>query len=375
MSEFELLFSYYTEKCIKNYEKYARKELRLKMPKLPLLVLKELLLKSAEIFKDEDTVVKVYGNCVVIGDIHGQILDLFRVINKFGIPPTIKYVFLGDLVDRGEFSLEVLTFVLIMKILFPNDVYVLRGNHEVVCPYNKESFIGKVMEQYGTHVVAGWIDKAFSYMPFGAIINDESLCIHGGIGPNVRSIDDIMSISRPNHSFPDNVSQEVVWSDPSSQISFFMPSPRGVGYLYGSTALSRFLKASKLKEIVRGHQCVDEGVCISLHQRCITVFSASRYTGCYENLAGAVLFEKDTSYTVYKLCPLQWLQRKDAMIVDKNGEHEQNTQIKQSCSMQSLAGQLEVNQSRQKHSMIRAPQIQKTNSSLSFHSFQVVFNK
>lgn len=81
------------------------------------------------IVEKEPTLLKLASPMVIVGDIHGQFFDLLNIFQKFGDPSHVQYLFLGDYVDRGKFCIEVLTLVLSLKINYPNNIHLLRGNH------------------------------------------------------------------------------------------------------------------------------------------------------------------------------------------------------------------------------------------------------
>ena len=109
---------------------YNKSEKKLVLPIVPMNMLVELLECVTKVFQSEKTLLEIPIPVCVIGDLHGHILDLFRIIYSNGSPMDNNYLFLGDLVDRGEFSTETVIFVFLLKVLFPNRVYLILGNHE-----------------------------------------------------------------------------------------------------------------------------------------------------------------------------------------------------------------------------------------------------
>ncbi len=148
-------------------------------------------------FLEEPTVVRVASPVVIVGDLHGHVLDLIRILQYSGHPPKTKYLFLGDTIDRGEFSLETIILILLFKIVYPNDITLIRGNHEFSQLCNHSGFGEEVRATYYEPLALSNFFTVFSVIPLAAVIDDSTLCIHGGIGPDIHSLQDIEKISRP----------------------------------------------------------------------------------------------------------------------------------------------------------------------------------
>jgi len=273
-----------------NVDIFLRNQKKLLFPLLDKAYLLELLSKCEERFKSEPVLLNIRSPIVIVGDIHGQYLDLIRILSDFSLPPTSKYLFLGDLVDRGEFSIEVTILVCLLKLEFPDHVYIIRGNHEFKELWNMGGFLNEILDQYDQDVVDAF-ESMFSFLPMSAIVNDSIICLHGGICPHIKYREQLESIERPIFTFDDKRIAGILWSDPTASNPFYTQSQRGVGVYYGETALSQFLSAHNLKFLIRGHQCV-QGVEITLNGLCHTVFSASNYCGKTRNKGGVIFIDK-----------------------------------------------------------------------------------
>lgn len=262
-----------------------------------------------KIFAAEDAILHVQSPCIVIGDLHGHLLDLLRVIAQNGLPDKVKYLFLGDIVDRGEFSLETLILIITLKHLYPDNVYVIRGNHEFSLLCTQMGFLAEINSTYKNSLIYSVFMELFSYMPVAAIINKQILCVHGGIGPEINSLDQIAAIQRPLEDYNQVIVNALLWSDPSDIIKFFHPSQRGMGYLFGETGLKTFLAENHMKVLIRGHECVTEGLDFKFNNELITVFSASNYCGSTGNTAGVLMVRANSSFQVQKYQPLPYIKR------------------------------------------------------------------
>lgn len=128
---------------------------------------------------------KVSEPVCVVGDIHGQYYDFVHLLEKAGSPKKINYIFLGDYVDRGIFSIEWVILLFSLKVAHPDNVILLRGNHEwrnMTDHFTfREETINKFDEEIYDHIM-----DAFDSMPLAAVVNDRYLAIHGGISPDLK---------------------------------------------------------------------------------------------------------------------------------------------------------------------------------------------
>jgi protein phosphatase len=130
LQEVSLYFKFFLDSVSKNLNQISKRSTKLILPHFPASFLLSFLEESKILLENEPTLLELDGSFVIVGDIHGHILDLFRIFKKFQYPYEFKYLFLGDLVDRGEFSFETIIFILLLKYQFPNSVYIILGNHE-----------------------------------------------------------------------------------------------------------------------------------------------------------------------------------------------------------------------------------------------------
>ena len=260
-------------------------------PQIPARSVIRLCMRIQRILASESTLVQIDSPVSIVGDLHGHIGDLFRIL-KSGAHEKERYVFLGDYVDRGNFSVELILLLLLLKSRHPRYIILLRGNHEFDAVARTSGFYNEVMRAYGDHHVYDAFVAMFSYLPLAALIDNKILCVHGGIGPHDMSLQRIADIERPVVDFADDpVIASLVWSDPRSDVSMYGVSPRGTGFCYGDEAVKKYLAENGLTAIVRAHECVMEGVKSWFDGRVVTVFSASNYCGQANNLAGVLRVE------------------------------------------------------------------------------------
>jgi protein phosphatase len=266
------------------------------------------------IFSIEPSVLDVVSPVVAVGDLHGHFFDLLRILKTCGVPsqgPNIRYLFLGDLVDRGEFSLETITLIFLLKAVYPSQVFLIRGNHEFKAVCATSSFFTEVTIDYPQHprVFQAFL-QSFSYMPIAAVVDSVTVCLHGGIGPMIESIEAIRSVRRPIATYSAPLVAALMWSDPSDQVSEFQVSTRGIGFLFGESALLHFLNRSKAVRLLRGHESVREGFRSLFDDRVVTLFSASNYCGTFQNDASVLVLKPDGDDELKTFRQLPFITRK-----------------------------------------------------------------
>lgn len=234
----------------------------------------------------------------IIGDIHGQYNDLVKLIKLGGSADNSKFLFLGDYVDRGEFSFEVVILVCCLKLNYPKNVFLLRGNHECREMTTRFNFRDEVLEKYDQEVY-NLITDLFDCLPLAAIINNKFLALHGGISPELRKISDFNKVKRFREPPKAGLFCDILWSDPVDNSSgdlnqLYIPNrQRKCSYVFGAESLSKFLYKNNLLTIIRAHEVQLEGYKMLKWRgndfpQVITIFSAADYCGKYKN-KGAIL--------------------------------------------------------------------------------------
>ena len=256
--------------------------------------------KTTCIFGKEPNILKIDPPLVIVGDLHGQIQDLYRILTRFDLPPRQKYLFLGDLVDRGDYSIEVVSLIFVLKVLYPKNVYIIRGNHEFRNVSFTGGFYSEIMKKYKNNQIYEAFINSFNYLPFAAKVGSY-FCVHGGISPEIISISQIENLKRPIFTYQDPILTGILWSDPTLENLYFGPSPRGHGSLFGNTALIDFLTNNNLTCLIRAHECVN-GVKVLFNNLLYTVFSASNYPGGGENPSGTLFINEN-----FKITPIEFL--------------------------------------------------------------------
>ncbi|UNI20256.1 Protein-serine/threonine phosphatase [Purpureocillium takamizusanense] len=329
---------------------------------LPERAMKELCEKVKEILMEESNIQPVCTPVTVCGDIHGQfydLLELFRVSGGMpgennvqppktattvitsedieppnaaarapaadtstasagsspgsGPVPTVtssqsaenRFIFLGDFVDRGYFSLETFTLLMCLKAKYPDRIVLVRGNHESRQITQVYGFYEECQQKYGNASVWKACCQVFDFLVLAAIVDGEVLCVHGGLSPEIRTIDQIRVVARAQEIPHEGAFCDLVWSDPED-VDTWAISPRGAGWLFGDKVATEFNHVNGLKLIARAHQLVNEGYKYHFEESSVvTVWSAPNY--CYRcgNVASIMSVDKDLNpkFSIFSAVP------------------------------------------------------------------------
>lgn len=206
----------------------------------------------------------IITNKISSGDIHGQYLDLLRLFDHDGLPPEANYLFLGDYVDRGKQSLETICLLLAYKIKYPDNIFLLRGNHECASINRVYGFYDECKKRFNVKLWKIFGD-CFNCLPVAALVSDKILCMHGGLSPDLNDLDQIRELTRPN-DVPDNgLLCDLLWSDPHPEVKGWAMNDRGVSYTFGADVVTEFLIKHDLDLICRAHQVCYSLICLCFH--------------------------------------------------------------------------------------------------------------
>lgn len=265
-----------------------------------------LCVKSREIFISQPMLLELEAPIKIAGDIHGQYFDQLRLFEYNGFPPEANYLFLGDYVDRGRQSLETICQLLAYKIKYPENFFLLRGNHECSTINRIYGFYDECKRRYNVKLWKTFTD-CFNCLPVVAIIDEKIFCMHGGLSPELTNMEQIHRIYRPIEVPDSGLLCDLLWSDPDKDVQNWEESERGVSYTFGSDIVTMFLKKHEMDQICRAHQVVEDGYEFFAKRQLITIFSAPNYCGEFDN-SGAIMSVDESL-----LCSFQILKPSDKL--------------------------------------------------------------
>ncbi|KAJ6870671.1 LOW QUALITY PROTEIN: hypothetical protein NC652_036354 [Populus alba x Populus x berolinensis] len=312
--------------------------------------------KAKEILMQESNVQPVKSPVTICGDIHGQFHDLaelFRIGGKFfnssvsdegfvlnsllrPVPnafedssysessrlslvrkllvfvhcavdslihcPDTNYLFMGDYVDRGYYSVETVTLLVALKVRYHQRITILRGNHESRQITQVYGFYDECLRKYGNANVWKIFTDLFDYFPLTALVESEIFCLHGGLSPTIETLDNIRNFDRVQEVPHEGAMCDLLWSDPDDRCGWGI-SPRGAGYTFGQDISEQFNHTNSLKLIARAHQLVMDGFNWAHEQKVVTIFSAPNY--CYRcgNMASILEVDDCNGHTFIQFEP------------------------------------------------------------------------
>lgn len=280
----------------------------------------------------EPNVVKVDPPVVICGDIHGQYYDLVNIFarrppkgtdsfqrylaNGRSRQPDAKrarkepnegcnYLFLGDYVDRGSRSLEVMITLLSLKILSPSSITLLRGNHEDELVTMIYGFFDECKRRYSLQLFKIF-SELFLCLPVAAVVGESIFCVHGGISPELDDVNQIPD-TRPCSVPRSGIVCDLLWADPAHRMTgLFEPSSRNISFHFSDEALKKFLERNDLDLVCRAHQVVQNGFEFfpsPLERRLVTVFSATNYCNEFTNDGAMLCVDENMGCSILTLVP------------------------------------------------------------------------
>ncbi|KAI9848934.1 MAG: hypothetical protein M1838_000314 [Thelocarpon superellum] len=276
---------------------------------------------AREVFLSQPALVELSPPVKIVGDVHGQYTDLIRLFEMCGFPPNANYLFLGDYVDRGKQSLETILLLLCYKLKFPENFFLLRGNHECANVTRVYGFYDECKRRCNIKIWKGFIDT-FNTLPIASIVAGKIFCVHGGLSPSLTHMDDIRQIARPTDVPDYGLLNDLLWSDPADMESDWEANERGVSYCFGKKVIMDFLQRHDFDLVCRAHMVVEDGYEFFNDRILVTVFSAPNYCGEFDNW-GAVM-----SVSGELLCSFELLKPLDSSALKshiKKSRNKRNT--------------------------------------------------
>ncbi len=299
--------------------------------------IKHILSKVREIFLEQPVLLPLEAPVKVCGDISGQFFDLLRLFEFGGYPPDSNYLFLGNYVDYGKQSIETICLLLAYKIKYPINFFLLRGNHECAWVNRIYGFYDECKRRYSIRLWKYFTD-CFNCMPAAAIIDDKIFCCHGGLSPDLLSMEQFKQITRPTDVPDQGLLCDLLWANPDKETMGW-----GEGYdenygedgdrsfTFGKEVVARFNHKHDFDLVVRGHQLVQDGYEFFATRQLVTLFSAPNYRGEYDN-AGAIMVVDETLMVSFQMLKPSDIKLPPVMPVRHPSATSNSTENRQSVS-------------------------------------------
>lgn len=263
----------------------------------------DLVARARVLLLAQPVLLEIEAPVTVCGDIHGQFYDLLRIFQCCGEPGTVSnYLFLGDYVDRGQYSLEVMALLLCYKLKYPDRVFLLRGNHETASITKIYGFYDECKRRFNVKLWKTFCDL-FNCLPIAAVVAQRIFCCHGGISPHLHSFEQIRNLARPTDVPDIGLMADLLWADPAAEVTEWAENERGVSYVFGAAPVKRFLQQHGLDLVCRAHQVVEDGYEFFADRSLLTIFSAPNYCGDFDNAGGMLVVDEHLTCSLRILAP------------------------------------------------------------------------
>ena len=299
-----------------------------------------------KIISTENSLIKIRSPCKIFGNINGIYTDLMRYFESYGNPSdniqngdinVMQYIFLGDFCDRGNLSLEVILLLFALKIKYPNFIYLIRGHHEDIIINEFYGLGDECKEKLKEDIQAEdsvfkRINRAFNYLPFGVLVDNNILCIHGGLGSSIKSLEDISNIPRPTQIYqdPENLTQlhilDLLYSefdedegDLYNINSLRDKNKKGFIVNYGKKILDEFCEKNNINLIIATHKFIKDGFCTYCDDKLLNIFSCTNYMDTGNNVGAMVIIGKKTKNKNANIMP---------KLIGVNEKNEKNGQFR-----------------------------------------------
>ncbi|XP_047042763.1 serine/threonine-protein phosphatase alpha-2 isoform-like [Lolium rigidum] len=285
-------------------------------PPLTNAEIKLLCAAATKVLLSQPTLLKIDAPVNICGDIHGQYSDLLRIFSAAGSPSdTNRYLFLGDYVDRGSRSIETICLLLAYKVKYPDAFFLIRGNHECSSVNRSFGFLGECHRRGLGQASWNIINGCFNCLPLAALVGNKIgkkiFCVHGGLSPELESMDQIGRIKRPLPQVPsEGLACDLLWSDPDAADEWgWGESSRGRSVTFGSDLVAEFVEKNGLAMVCRAHEVKQGGYEWFADRKLVTVFSAPNYAGQCDNAGAVMKVDKNLtcSFHILEPTPLQVL--------------------------------------------------------------------
>lgn len=249
-------------------------------------------------------VVSLRSPLTIAGDLHGHFWELLEIFRIGGFIPDTNYLFLGNYIGLGKFSLQTLLLLFCLKLRHPDRLTLLRGSHECRSMARIYGLYGECLRHYGNTNSWRHLTDVFEYLPLAAVIDESRLCVSSGLSPALDYVDQMKVLNRFTDPPPKSPLADLLWNTPSETIALFQKDPKTGMVSYGHEALNRFLQMNNLKQMIRSNTLCLGGYKESWAGKLITVWSVPNFCDRLQNNAAIIELDGDSlSFTTFSAPP------------------------------------------------------------------------
>ena len=283
------------------------------LKKINFNIIQYIFIQAKEIFKREANLLEVRAPVTICGDIRGHFFDLLELFKIGGDIPTTNYLFLGNYINFGYYSLECITLLLLLKVRYPNRIFLLRGNHENRQISQIHGFYDECLSKYGNANIWKYFTDVFDYLPLAAIVESKIFCVHSGLSPDIETLEQINKLDRIQETPPEGPLKDFLCSYPDDVLGWNQAyRPRiNPPYKFGYGITEKFNRDNKLNMLIRGHELFNNGYSWYHKKQILTIFSAPNYTYRFGNKAAIIEFDEYLNNIILQFIPNPIQRRKD----------------------------------------------------------------
>ena len=245
--------------------------------------------EALKLFREETIILELnkeyqQGKVIVIGDLHGDLISLMKIVEIIKLENPKYVIFLGDIVDRGLHQLECFIFILALKIQDSNKYYLLKGNHETLEVNRKYGFFQDFLNRFKDPKKFNQVVAIYNALPYCALVNESILCLHGGIPEDFNAINRLRGLktSEINLIYENTAKSllQIMWNDPKPNLKGFTESFRGRDIkFFGEDVFRDFMRENELDYLIRAHERFPEGYKWFFNEQLLSIFSSTNYPG------------------------------------------------------------------------------------------------
>ncbi|EAS04969.2 ser/thr phosphatase family protein (macronuclear) [Tetrahymena thermophila SB210] len=286
-----------------------------KLPKKALLYLCECALEQLQ---NQDKLINLKSPVTVVGDLNGQFQDLQEIFQIGGRVPDTNYLFLGNYINKGHYSIECFSYLIALKLRYPSRITLLRGSHETTSTSKIYGFYDECNNKYGSIDIWKAFLSVFECLPLSAVIENEVFCVHAGLSHQINDISQILNVKDDESSLvQQGPAYHLLWNEPEESEGQWTFSESISQIYFGKQVTKKFLHKNNLKLILRAHEYQKNGYNFMHDKKLCSIFSAPNQDASSKSLGSFVEFDDQMDMNIQQFQPILNKQQYNQHIQDK----------------------------------------------------------